>query len=613
LVEYKKNPFENVDLQGGFFAQRQKINKDITLYAVKSRFEETGRFDAFKCAWEEGMPHKPHIFWDSDIAKWIESAAYILHKEKNAQLESYIDDIVDLIEKNQQQDGYFNTYFIVVEPDNRFSIRDAHELYCAGHLIEAAIAYYKATGKKKFLNLMCKYVDCIERVFVLEKTAEFTTPGHEEIELALVKLYELTREEKYLRLSLYFINARGRKESVETFFLEPLYSQSHEPVRRQKEAVGHCVRACYLYTAMADLARITGDKELKSACEAIFDNIINRRMYITGGIGSTHNGERFTRDWDLPNSLAYAETCAAISLCFFALRMTLLEVNSKYADIVERTLFNSIISGISLDGESFFYENPLVISSVERENSKAGGYKQRFPITGRVKVFECSCCPPNITRLIASLGDYIYSYSEDTLFVHQYFSNKAKILDTEITLSGDYPNNGSLSLELRGAFKRVAMRIPSWCNEYSLFVGGKEYEGEESKGYVYINADKPCCKIEINFEIKPVLLMSNPFVLNNRGKVALMRGPIVYCLEDIDNESSVFNLAVSVPLKASCAYDNAFGAFCCEADGVLIENKALYFRSENVKKKPVKLKFIPYFSFANRGESDMRVWCDIDV
>lgn len=612
-MDYKTVSFESVDLQGGFFGRRQKINKDITLDAVKSRFEETGRFDAFRCDWEEGMPNKPHIFWDSDIAKWIESAAYILHKEKNAQLEAYIDNIVDLIEKNQQEDGYFNTYFIVVEPDNRFCIRDAHELYCAGHLIEAAIAYYKATGKKKFLDLMCRYVNCIEKAFVLEKTAEFTTPGHEEIELALVKLYELTREEKYLSLSLHFINARGRQESVETSFLEPAYSQSHEPVRLQKEAVGHCVRACYLYTSMADVARITGDNELKNACRLIFDNITGNRIYITGAIGSTHNGERFTRDWDLPNSLAYAETCAAISLCYFAQRMNLLEVNSKYADIVEKTVFNSIISGISLDGESFFYENPLEISKVERENSKAGGYKLRFPITQRVKVFECSCCPPNITRFIASLGDYIYTYSDSTLFVHQYFANTAEINGAKITLTGDYPNSGSLCLEVCGSFKRVAMRIPSWCNEYSLFVDGRLYKGEEKNGYVYIDVDKPCCKIDINLKIEPVLVMSNSNVINNRGKAALMRGPIVYCLEDIDNKYSVFKLAVTSPLKASCAYNNEFGAFCCEADGVLIENKQLYFNAKDTEKKTVKLRFIPYYSFANRGESDMRVWCNIDI
>ncbi len=612
-MEFVKVPFENVELTDGFFAERQKLNKELTLYAVKDRFVDTGRFDAFKCDWEEDKPNKPHIFWDSDIAKWLESAAFILQKEENAGLESFVDSIVDLIEKNRRDDGYFNIYFNVVEPEERFTLRDAHELYCAGHLIEAAVAYYKATGKDKFLNLMCDYANYIERAFVTEKTAEFTTPGHEEIELALVKLYELTNNERYLNLSLHFINERGKETSVETSFLEPSYNQSHMPVREQREAVGHSVRACYLYTAMADLARITKDAKLLAACKALFDNIVNRRMYITGGIGSTHSGERFTADWDLPNSLAYAETCAAISLCYFAQRMTLIEADSKYADIVERTLFNSIISGISLDGKSFFYENPLEINMFERECSKNGGYKQRFPITQRVEVFECSCCPPNITRLMASLGDYIYTYSDNTLFVHQYFPNKAEIRGTQVSVSGDYPNSGTIALHVSGGFERVALRIPSWCEKYSLSVDGKPYNAQEKDGYAYIGTGGQSCRILIEFEITPVLYMSNSLVMGNRGKAALTRGPIIYCIEGADNPKPLYSLAVSNPLKAVCEYDGGLGAFVIEADGVSAENGELYFPAGSIKKKPVKLRFIPYFAFANRGESDMQVWVNVDT
>ena len=348
--------FDKVSLESGFLHEKQKLNREVTLDAVYNRFYETGRFDAFKCDWKEGMEKQPHYYWDSDVAKWMEAVAYILKKESNPELEAKVENLIDEIEKNQSPDGYFNIFFTVIEPDKRFFERTAHELYCAGHLFEAAVAYFECTGKDRFLKLMEKYADHIIRVFVEEKTAKFITPGHEEIELALVRMYSATKKKKYLDLAKFFIDNRGYAEAEKEY-----YSQSHLPVREQKTAEGHAVRACYLYAAMADVAYETGDTELYEVCKTLFADIVNKKMYITGGIGSTRKGEAFTVPYDLKNDKAYAETCAAISLMFFAHRMMRFENDAKYADVIERVLYNGMISGLSLDGTSFFYENPLEI------------------------------------------------------------------------------------------------------------------------------------------------------------------------------------------------------------------------------------------------------------
>ena len=331
-------PFSDAQITGGFWKSVQDRNRDVTLECVRRQFELTGRFDALRCDWREGQPNKPHIFWDSDVAKWVESAAYVLKQHSDDALERRVEDVIDQIEINQRPDGYFNSYYLSVEPGSRFTNRWDHELYCAGHWAEAAVAYFDATGKRRFLDLICRYIDLIDRVFRVEQSAAFLTPGHEEIELALVKLYACTGDEKYRDLCLFFLDMRGTENGKDKETASPagLYMQSHLPVREQKTAEGHAVRACYLYCAMADAARLTGDEKLREACEALFDNIYERRMYITGGIGSSHDGERFTGDYDLPNADAYAETCAAISLALFASRMSLLSADGKYADVVER-------------------------------------------------------------------------------------------------------------------------------------------------------------------------------------------------------------------------------------------------------------------------------------
>ena len=576
--------YRDVTFTGGFWAALQERNRLATMSAVEARFRETGRFDAFRCktAWPEGK--KPHIFWDSDVAKWMESAAYILQKRADPALESAVEELIGLIEKNQGDDGYFNIYFTVVEPENRWQNRHAHELYCAGHLIEAAVAWREATGRDRFLNCMLKYAAYIEKVFMREGSAEFRTPGHEEIELALVKLWRCTGDERWLRLGEWFVERRGSGEEP----FDDEYMQSHAPVREQRTAEGHAVRAMYLCCAMADLALVRGDAGLRAACEALFENVTQKRMYVTGGIGSTPSGERFTFDYDLPNETAYAETCAAIGLALFSRRMSLLEPDARYADAAERAVCNGFLSGVSEDGRSFFYENPLEINFGTR---KRGG---RFPITQRKEVFDCSCCPPNVTRFIASFGDFLFSRDGDTLYVHHYASAAAP----GIGMTTEYPADGHIALRLRNmAGKRVALRIPGWCEAFHC-----DAEGLLDRGYYRVDIRSDDYTLGLTLEMPARLVYAHPDVQENIGRAAVMRGPVVYCLEGVDNGGNLRALAI----PANAAFTGGFDALECE--GYRLEGTDALYSPAPPKRVPQRLKFIPYHRFANRGESEMMVW-----
>ena len=379
-------PHSRVTLTGGYLAEKQALNRRVTLQAVYDRFYETGRITAFGHGYPDADPIRPHFFWDSDVAKWMEGAAYVLAHEPDPALEAKVDAIIDDIAAHQHADGYFNIYFTVVEPDKRWSNRDWHELYCAGHLMEAAVAYAEATGKTKFLSCMEKYADYIAKIFMEEQSAAFHTPGHEEIELALVRLYRHTGKKQYLDLAAYFINTRGVAEEQG----KNNYNQSHLPVREQDSAEGHAVRAMYLYTGMAYLAAETGDEALIAACKKLWADATEQKMYITGGLGSTYIGEAFTTPFDLPPDQAYTETCAGIALCFFANGMLALENHAAYADVIERALYNGVLSGLSHRGDEFFYENPLEVNLSERFVSVWGA--RRFPAHRRVACFACSCC-----------------------------------------------------------------------------------------------------------------------------------------------------------------------------------------------------------------------------
>lgn len=614
--------FADVELDRGFWHDRQELNRTVTIRNVWKRFEETGRFAAFRFDWKEGMPNKPHYFFDSDAAKWMESAAFILRKHPDTWLEERVDELVELIEAHQQEDGYFNVWFTVIEPGERFRHRFAHELYCAGHLIEAAVAYADATGKERFLNAMCRYADCIARTFMEEASPPFLTPGHEEIELALIKLYRRTGEERYLRLAQWFLDQRGnndRDPACMGDWERPSYTQSHLPVREQFTAEGHAVRACYLYSGMADVAFETGDQGLLTACKALFRNITERRMYITGGVGSSRNGEAFTKDFDLPNGTAYAETCAAIALAMFAARMQRLEIDGRYGDTVERILYNGFLSGLSLDGRSFFYENPLEIDLHRRgrDTSVTGG--EPLPITQRVEVFECSCCPPNVTRLIASIGDYLLSYDDGRLFVHQYMSGTARFQagNRPITVRQEtrYPADGRIRLTVTGADgMAVWLRIPGWCRRYTLLHNGQAVETTSENGYVPVVCRGDAAELELNLDMPPVLMEADPRIHADAGRAALQRGPVVYCLEGADHPGGVHDLLVDARGEIRTEADPAMPLPVIQASGwrrTGAETGQPPYRPLDDDLQPQELTYIPYFAFANRGESDMLVWVPV--
>ena len=600
--------FQNVDITGGFWAAKQKLNRDVTIFSVRDRFADTGRFQAFECNWKEGGDEpKPHYFWDSDIAKWLESAAYLIAKEPNAELEKNVEDVIDLIEKNQCADGYFNIYHQVVEPELRFKNRDHHELYCLGHLIEAAVAWYNATGRDRFINILDKYIDLVIRVFTVEKSASFATPGHEEIELALFKLYRLRGDRKYFDLAMFFLNERGVNEENIAEWCKGKYHQSHLPVREQLTAEGHSVRACYLYSGMADAAKETGDQEMLAACRELFHDITMRKMYITGGVGSSHCGEAFTIPYDLPNDTAYAETCAAIALSFFADRMKDIDFDSKYADIVEREMYNGVLSGLSLDGKAFFYENPLEINLADYTRHTSVNDHDRLPITQRLEVFGCSCCPPNVTRYLASLGGSVFSVKEDVICVHQFMELNASVNGAEIAMETNYPNDGKIRLTVAGAKgRKLYVRVPGWCKDHSF---SAPYEMQH--GYAVIDLNENVFVLDVEFIMKPVFYAANPAVRADAGKTALQYGPVVYCLESADNGAELYDLSVDTEGVPEIEYNPYFGVNMIALPAVRTDKEkfaSLYQLAKPVATVPAKAKFIPYFAFANRGESDMTVW-----
>ena len=599
--------FRKTDLTDGFWKKQVDVVSEVSVYNVYKRFEETGRFAALNCTWKPGDPYEPHIFWDSDIAKWIESVAFIIEKRPCPELENVVDEVAVAMEKNADEYGYFNSCYLVHDK-TRWSDRTDHELYCAGHLVEAAVAYYVATGKRKLLDVMEKYLDYIYQVFVVDGSADFKTPGHEEIELALIKLYNLTENEKYLKLCAFFIDNRGNSTDKEYPGVAHKYSQSHLPVREQKTAEGHCVRACYLYTGMADLARLTDDKELADACKAIFDDIIYKKMYITGGIGSAGRGEAFTIPYDLPDLTAYSESCAALSLAWFAQRMLLLENDSKYADTVEKVLYNNGLSSVSRDGKAFFYVNPLAIRThlLERNTSQENTH-ENLTITQRKEVFDCSCCPPNITRFIASVADFLYTYDEDTVYVHQYMASETKTENFSISQKTSYPDNGRIEIRTNNV-RNIAVRIPGWCENYSVTVDGKNESFNVVNGYAIFNNLPSESVLVLDFDMTPFIVYPTSKIKDYISRAAVQRGPVVYCAEGADNDFPIMSFRLNTDTEFEEEYSEFYSAYTLTATGrIPVEKEELYSRQKE-EMKDAKIRLIPYFGFANNGESDMEVF-----
>lgn len=629
--------YQNVDITGGFWKAKQDMVREVTIHSVYRRFKETGRFDAFRFAWKEGEPGKPDIFWESDVAKWLESAAYLTDKQAEPELEKIVDETVRWMEEHQDENGYFNSYFTVVEPEKRFTYRSHHELYCLGHLIEAACAYFEATGKDRFLQCVMRYADHVYQVFVQDQSASFVTPGHEEIELALIKLYHTTKQQKYLELAKFFIDKRGTTDEYRTVSgptYDSLigregekarrYAQDHLPVREQREVFGHAVRALYLYCGMADVARETQDRALYDACVALFDDIVTKKMYLTGGVGSTHVGEAFTVPYDLPNPTAYAETCAAIALCFFCQRMLTLSKDARYADLLETVLYNGFLSGVSLDGTSFFYENPLEIDLRLHHRNTSTQQTERFPITQRLEVFGCSCCPPNVTRLIASVGGYVYTQKDQTLYVNQYMESEARLCGGafRIVQKTAYPADGRIDITSSGTgIHTLALRIPSFCGgKFRLVVNGQPQTDPVREGYVRISLKPGENTVALSFDLTPYLIRASGHVAADAGKVAVARGPVVYCMESVGNpirpQELILSSKQTVSVEGGHDTDHRgikpFGLPVLSVRGFVLSDKGfercLYQRADQVVYEDVTVELIPYYAFANRGESDMAVF-----
>ncbi|KWX73856.1 glycoside hydrolase family 127 protein [Paenibacillus jilunlii] len=577
------------------------------------------------------------VFQDSDVAKWLEAVGYSLQLKRDPELEARADAVIDLVAAAQQPDGYLNTYFTIKEPGKRWTnLQDCHELYCAGHFIEAAAAYYEATGKDKLLNTMRRMADHIGSVFGPEDGKLKGYDGHQEIELALVKLYRLTGEEKYLKLSSFFIDQRGQEpnflrqeweargrvthwSSTPASSIDLKYFQAHIPVREQTEAVGHSVRAVYMYTAMADLAALTGDRALRDACVRLWDNMTGKQMYITGGIGSTHLGEAFTFDYDLPNDMVYAETCASIGLIFFARRMLELEPDARYADVMERALYNNVLGSMAQDGRHYFYVNPLEVwpqaCSCNPDKHHVKSERQGW--------FGCACCPPNVARLLTSMNQYIYTVHGDTLYTNLYIGSELNTTlggtAVAVTQQSNYPWEGTITLKVNpveAAEFGIALRIPSWSSSAEIWVGGEKLSLDESveQGYCVIrrvwNAGDT---IELKLPMEAHRVYAHPELRADAGKTAIQRGPLVYCLEAADNSTPLSSIALdeSAPLTEQFEASLLGGAVVVKGQGSRIEQAGwsggLYSRA----KAPVEaatITAIPYYLWGNRGSGEMKVW-----
>ncbi len=605
----KNVSFENVKFTEGFWKNRYELNKNVSLKQVRKRFEETGRIDALRFNYEEGKI-KPMVAYDSDVAKWIEAVSYLVKYDPDCYKEelALIDELIDCMEKAQMPDGYLNPYFMQLDPENRFVRRPAHELYSAGHLLEASIAYYKTTGKDKFLKVMMANMDCIEKAFITEKTAKFNTPGHEEIELALLKLYDLTENEKYLNMALHFINQRGNTEdpSIDENIVNKKYDQNDTPVRELTEAEGHAVRAAYLYIGMSEAAQKSNDEALQAACDRIFDNISKKRMYITGGIGSSGMGEAFTVTYDLPNLKAYTESCAAIAFLLFALSLQKKRLDARYGDVIERIMYNNLLSSTSADGKAFFYENPLEIhlASLEKETCMAPHKRSKLPIRTRKEIFETSCCPPNINRMFARIGDVFFSEFENTLVVNQYAALTLNTDNISLSMKTTYPLNGKITFNAENCkYDKIYFRIPEWCDRFT--VSTDDYKKENR--YIIINAGEKF-EITIDFNMQPYFAEANPKVRADGCRAALCYGPVVYCMERCDNDYELNAITVDTEAKITVLQEEDHVLPRLTLQGELREDFDGLYRKRSKSSKEVPLTFIPYYKFANRGECDMIVW-----
>ena len=617
-------PFTSVKVTDNFWGQRLQASREVTIPLAFSKCEETGRYENCVKAAHPSDTYKVEgfSFDDTDVYKTIEGASYSLQTYPDKKLQKYIDSVLVIVAGAQEPDGYLYTARTMnpKHPHNwagkeRWVAVEnlSHEFYNLGHMIEGAVAHYQATGKRNFLDIAIKYADCVCREIGNGPQQKKYVPGHQIAEMALVKLYMVTGDKKYLDQAKFFLDTRGYTSRKDA------YSQAHKPVVEQDEAVGHAVRAVYMYSGMADVAAITGDSSYIKAIDKIWDNIVSKKIYITGGIGAHHAGEAFGNNYELPNLSAYCETCAAIGNVYMNYRLFLLHGDAKYFDVLERTLYNGLISGVSLDGGSFFYPNPL---------SSNGKYSRK-------PWFGCACCPSNVSRFIPSLPGYVYAVKNDQVYVNLYLSNKAelKVDKKKILLEQEtgYPWNGDIRLKITQGNQDFTMklRIPGWVRgnvlpgdlysyadnqkpAYQVSVNGQTVESDVNDGYLSIARKwKKGDVVEVHFDMIPRIVKANPKVEADHGRVAVERGPIVYCAEWPDNRFNVHSILLNQhpQFKVTDKPELLYGIRQITTDAQALS----YDKAGKLVTKDVELTLIPYYAWAHRGEGDMEVWLPIDV
>jgi uncharacterized protein len=589
-------------IDNSFWNQRVQVTQAATLPAMYSQMKQTGRWDAMRLTWKKGDENEPHIFWDSDIAKVVESACYALRgledPELSKQFKSWIDDAVDMIKKAQQPDGYINIHFTVVEPENRWKdVAHMHELYCAGHLLEAAIAHHEVTKSNEFLDVMCRYIDYICTVFGPGKNQLHGYPGHPEIELALVRLLSIRNEPRYLSLLKFFVDERGKNggefysQEAKNLGIDPMnfvpgkfntgkpwpdapcfwYMQAEAPIRELTEIKGHSVRAMYLLAGVEGLANFTKDSTLNDAVDRLWRNMIDTKFYIHGGIGAVHQWEGFAPEHDLPLD-CYAETCASLAILFLSKQILNRKLDGEIPRVMERALYNDAIGGVSLDGKSFYYDQPLVGRGMKRSSW-----------------FEVSCCPPNLARVLNSLDFYAYTERDDIFAINMWMGGKHHSKDVSATITSDYPSRGNIEIDL----------VTERELEFALYLPDTQYisniEGKVVDGYLRFTPRKWNTKISVSYDIKPKIVHPSSKVSSTKGMVAIERGPFVYGVEQSGS---------SIPLnQISLSESSKFSEELVTVEGTTFV--ALNLQSEDNE----KVQFVPYFVLGNRvpGE-DFRVY-----
>jgi DUF1680 family protein len=625
---YSPVPFADVRIAGPFWRERLEVVLTRSIPSQHAKLEEVGILGSLKLPKPVPpltIPRNAHnftmqVFWDSDVGKWIEAASYALSHRRDAGVEAKIDAIVDDLAKAQSPDGYLNCWYNEREPDKRWTnLRDNHELYNAGHLLEGAIAYFQATGRRRLLDVMERYVDHIAATFGVGAGQKRGYPGHQELELALVKLYRLTGERRRLDLAAYFIDERGaqphyftqealaRGDNPADYWAKTYeYNQSHIPVREQTKMVGHAVRGMYMASAMADLALELNDEALARACETLWRDVTTAQMYVTAGLGPKETNEGFTEPYDLPNETAYAETCASVALVFWAQRMLHLDLDGRYADVMELALYNGALSGLSREGTHYFYVNPL--------ESRGGRQRWAWHL--------CPCCTMNVSRLVASIGGYAISKSEDGVAFHLYggFETKASLNGVEVTLreSGAYPWRGDIRIEVEPAAPAtfdLKLRIPGWAKGASATVNGETTPLSPVRGYATIRRRWGAGDVvTLDLPLPPERLHAHPNVRMDVGRVALRRGPLIYCVEEADNAGGpVQTLALprSAPLEAKWRQDLFDGAMTLEANGVRLtpgDAEGALYSTAPPALESASLTALPYYLWANRQPGSMQVW-----